>query len=229
VFQPVITIDGPVGAGKTTVGRLVAGELGFAFLDTGVLYRALAMLLLRVGADKDDYAQAEVIARNMNVKMLLEDEHHMLEINGEVVSEELYSPDIEQIVSHVAQQPRVRSSLLPIQRDIASTGPIVLVGRDVGSIVCPDAELKIYIDAPVAVRAERKYLEKIDSGDTISKSIILSLLQNRDEVDSDRDVSPLVVPERAIVIQSENLSAMQVATLIISYFSDLRGREEQLT
>lgn len=225
----MITIDGPVGAGKTTVGRLVARKLGFAFLDTGVLYRALAMLLLKLDVNKDDYVQAEAMARNMSVKMLSEDGHHMLEINGEVVSKELYNPKIEQIVSHVAQQPRVRSSLLPIQKDIAASGRIVLVGRDVGSIVCPDADLKIYIDAPVLVRAQRKYLEKIDSGDTISKSEILSLLKHRDEVDTDREVSPLVVPERAIVIQSENLSAMQVAALIISYFSDLGDGEERLT
>lgn len=225
----MITIDGPVGAGKTTVGRLVARKLGFAFLDTGVLYRALAMLLLKLDVNKDDYVQAEAMARNMSVKMLSEDGHHMLEINGEVVSKELYNPKIEQIVSHVAQQPRVRSSLLPIQKDIAASGRIVLVGRDVGSIVCPDADLKIYIDAPVLVRAQRKYLEKIDSGDTISKSEILSLLKHRDEVDTDREVSPLVVPERAIVIQSENLSAMQVAALIISYFSDLGHGEERLT
>lgn len=225
----MITIDGPVGAGKTTVGRLVARKLGFAFLDTGVLYRALAMLLLKLDVNKDDYVQTEVMARNMSVKMLSEDGHHMLEINGEVVSKELYNPKIEQIVSHVAQQPRVRSSLLPIQKDIAASGRIVLVGRDVGSIVCPDADLKIYIDAPVLVRAQRKYLEKIDSGDTISKSEILSLLKHRDEVDTDREVSPLVVPERAIVIQSENLSAMQVAALIISYFSDLGDGEERLT
>ena len=132
-------------------------------------------ILLKLDVNKDDYVQAEAMARNMSVKMLSEDGHHMLEINGEVVSKELYNPKIEQIVSHVAQQPRVRSSLLPIQKDIAASGRIVLVGRDVGSIVCPDADLKIYIDAPVLVRAQHKYLEKIDSGDTISKSEIFPI------------------------------------------------------
>lgn len=211
-------MDGPVGAGKTTVAELVSSALDFLFVDTGLFYRSVAWLVLQCGLDPADEPAAAEVARDLDLgfnKIARGAARQSVNINGIDATEELYSPGVENAVSIVARNPEVRAALLPKQRAMLQSGGVVVAGRDIGTVIWPSAELKVYLDATVAERARRKYGERLELDGIADYDEILALLQKRDRIDSARKVSPLRIPDDAEYIDTNQVSAEQVAEMII--------------
>lgn len=199
-----IAIDGPAGSGKTVVGLWLARELGYAFLDTGVLYRALTLLALERGTAPTDGPALAALARAANVAVEPHpDRGYLVKIDGHEVTERLFTADVNANVSPVAAHAEVRRELLPLQRRIAERGRVVMVGRDVGTVVLPHAELKIYLDASVEERARRRWEQEAQRR---SLHDVLGDVARRDRLDSERATAPLRPADDAVVIDTDGLS-----------------------
>ena len=208
---PVITIDGPSGAGKGTVARLIALELGFNLLDSGAIYRILGLAATDAGIELDDIDALVALSNSLDLRFLYNVEATEIVLNGISVGDQLRTQAVADAASQVAIHPSVRDALMGLQRRQARDPGLVGDGRDLGTIVFPDANLKIFLDASVEVRAERRYLEIIQSGQTVDRSAILRDLEIRDVRDRTRKVAPLVPADDAYVIDSSDKTAAQVA------------------
>lgn len=206
-----IAVDGSAASGKSTVGRRLAERLGYAFLDTGVMYRAVTLAALDRGADLDDSAALGDLARSLPIEVSLEDAGGTrITIDGADVTADLRSQRVEDAVSIVSRAPEVREALVALQRDIARRQPIVMAGRDIGTVVLPDADLKVYLDASIEERARRRYADFLASGHEVSEEIVLEDIRRRDQIDSEREVSPLRPAKDAVVITTDGLTLEQV-------------------
>ena len=211
----VVTIDGPAGAGKTTVSRKLAECLGYRYLDTGALYRAAAVLIMDAGCADSD---VDCIRRILQEKTI---EYRMTDAgtadvfaDGERITHRLRSPEIAMAASRLSALPVVREALLAMQRNIGRAGGVVCEGRDMGTVVFPDAAVKFYLDASPEVRAKRRYLELAASGslpEGIDEAEIERQVRERDEADRNRAIAPLRIPEDAWVVDS---SAMAVDSVV---------------
>lgn len=209
--QPVITIDGPAGAGKSTVARELAGRLGFRLVDTGAMYRALAFRATEAGLAPEEGAALTALLRRTTVEFR---EEQVL-LDGKDVSEAIRTSDISELTSRLTTLRSVREKLTPIQRQLAEAGGVVLEGRDTGSVVCPDAEVKFYLDASEEVRSARRMRELEARGSPRSLSQVRTEIAERDRQDRVRELAPLVVPEGAVVIDSTEKSVEQVVTIML--------------
>ncbi len=212
----VITIDGPSGAGKGTVARLIALELGFNLLDSGAIYRILGLAATDAGIELDDIDTLVALSNSLDLRFPYNAQATEIVLNGISVGEQLRTQAVADAASQVAIHPPVRDALMGLQRRQARDPGLVGDGRDLGTIVFPDANLKIFLDASVEVRAERRYLELIQSGQTVERSAILRDLEIRDVRDRTRKVAPLVPADDAYVIDSSDKTAAQVV-------ADVRG------
>lgn len=212
----VITIDGPSGAGKGTVARLIALELGFNLLDSGAIYRILGLAATDAGIELDDIDALVALSNSLDLRFPYNAQATKIVLNGISVGEQLRTQAVADAASQVAIHPPVRDALMGLQRRQARDPGLVGDGRDLGTIVFPDANLKIFLDASVEVRAERRYLELIQSGQTVERSAILRDLEIRDVRDRTRKVAPLVPADDAYVIDSSDKTAAQVV-------ADVRG------
>ena len=212
----VITIDGPSGAGKGTVARLIALELGFNLLDSGAIYRILGLAATDAGIELDDIDALVALSNSLDLHFPYNAQATEIVLNGISVGEQLRTQAVADAASQVAIHPPVRDALMGLQRRQARDPGLVGDGRDLGTIVFPDANLKIFLDASVEVRAERRYLELIQSGQTVERSAILRDLEIRDVRDRTRKVAPLVPADDAYVIDSSDKTAAQVV-------ADVRG------
>lgn len=212
----VITIDGPSGAGKGTVARLIALELGFNLLDSGAIYRILGLAATDAGIELDDIDALVTLSNSLDLRFPYNAQATEIVLNGISVGEQLRTQAVADAASQVAIHPPVRDALMGLQRRQARDPGLVGDGRDLGTIVFPDANLKIFLDASVEVRAERRYLELIQSGQTVERSAILRDLEIRDVRDRTRKVAPLVPADDAYVIDSSDKTAAQVV-------ADVRG------
>jgi cytidylate kinase len=198
-----VALDGPGSSGKSSVGAAAADRLGYRFLDTGVLYRALTWLSVRDAIDPEDQARLVALVPDLE---LVPDELGRLRrvrVEGDDVTAELHGPEVDGLVSAVSRQPDVRASLLQLQRDLAREGRIIVAGRDIGTVVLPDAELKRYLDVSIEERARRRAAERdLDPGSADAQAI-LEDLRRRDHLDSSRPVAPLRVPDDAVVVRSD--------------------------
>jgi cytidylate kinase len=210
----IITIDGPAASGKSTLGRHLAEALGYLFLDTGVMYRALTWLALDEGIPVDDEAAVTELARNtlIDVHPPSKADGRMYDVfvKGIDVTWKIRSPQVDAHVSAVSAYPGVRKAMSALQRQIGLRGKVVMVGRDIGTVVLPEAELKIYLDASLEVRARRRYQELSERGKQVSLDAIQEAMSARDHVDSTREVAPLRAAEDAIIINSDTLDINQV-------------------
>ena len=218
---PVVTIDGPVGSGKSTVGQLLAERCGFLCLDSGLFYRAAALAAQRAGADPGDAGEVVPAIANLELEFRPETEgayRTRVLSGGEDVTEGVYSAEVEAIVSDVSRLPEVRAHLLGEQRRVIGQGGVVALGRDIGTVVWPEAELKVYLDAPLETRALRKWQQRRADGERIAFARVLDLLETRDRIDSSRAAAPLAAAADAVRIDSDDSSpeetVAQIAVLL---------------
>jgi cytidylate kinase len=201
-----------VASGKTAVGLSLAREFGYRLVDTGMIYRAIAWLALERGADVDDEPAVVALAQAARFELGQPTANGgpTIRVDGRDVTVELRTPSVDRSVSHVSRMPGVRQAVLDLQRRLANDGQIIMLGRDIGTVVLPDAPLKIYLDASAEVRAQRRHAELQAAGIERPESEILAELHQRDEMDSNRHVSPLRPAVDAIVIDTDALSLEQV-------------------
>ncbi len=216
---PVITIDGPAAAGKSTVGKGVAQKLGFLFFDTGALYRAVTLAALQRGVPIEDEARVEALARTIRIDLIpatqADGRPYTVLIDGQDVTWELRSDAVNAHVSTVSAYPGVRQALKAQQRRIAQQGRVVMAGRDIGTVVFPEAGLKIYLDASPEVRARRRCLEMEARGEHPDYQAVLAGVRHRDKIDSTRATAPLRIPDDAVVIHTDEMTIEQVVDRIV--------------
>ena len=205
----VIAIDGPVAAGKTVVGRELALMLGFEFLDTGIMYRAITWLALRNGIQIGDEPALVELANRHPVRLAGAGSDRVL-VGEHAVGPELREASVDSHVSLVARVPGVRRALVRQQRALARRGGIVMVGRDIGTVVLPGADLKVYLSASPEQRSQRRWQELISQGHRVELQEVLRETRARDEIDSQRADSPLTPAEDAFLLDTEGLSVTQV-------------------
>jgi len=213
--QPsTIAIDGPAASGKSTLARRLAQALGYLYFDTGVLYRAVTWAALQRGLSPEDEDAMTRLAQTLDIQVRPpsrdDGRSNDVWVDGEDVTWAVRAPEVDAWVSVVAAHPGVRQALVDVQRRIGRAGRVVLVGRDIGTVILPDADLKIYLDASVEERARRRYLEQKRRGQKADYDAILNALRARDRLDASRAVAPLKPARDAVVLNSDGLSAEQV-------------------
>ena len=218
--RPVVAIDGPAGAGKSTVTRRVADALGYLVLGTGALYRSVALVAARRGVSWDDARAlgvlAHELARTGAIRYESGTDGERVLVDGEDVSLRIRAPEVGDGASRVSALPEVRAALLSVQRNVGREGGVVVEGRDIGSHVFPDAEAKFFLTASVQVRAERRYRELVERGARVELSEVQREVEERDRRDTSRAVAPLRVAEGALVVDSSELGIEQVVERIVS-------------
>lgn len=194
-----VAIDGPAGAGKSTVAKGAAAKLGFIYVDTGALYRAVGVYALRKGVDTKDAAGVSAVLPEISVELKFIDGVQHVFLNGEDVSEEIRTPDASMAASNVSAIPSVRSFLFDLQRDIASKNNCIMDGRDIGTVVLPNAQVKIFLTADPEERAMRRYKELIVKDSNVKYDDVLADLKARDYQDSHREIAPLKPADDSVV------------------------------
>ena len=196
-----IAIDGPSGAGKSSQARAIAEKFGFIYVDTGAIYRTVGLAAYRRGIDRKDEKAVMEMLPTLDIRMAYDDEGvQKMYLNGEDVSAEIRTPEISICASDVSSLAEVRLYLLEMQRKLARENNVVMDGRDIGTVVLPDAEVKIFLTASAEARAKRRLLEHQSKGIDISFEEVLADIQYRDEQDSERDAAPLVQAEDAVLV-----------------------------
>lgn len=224
-----IAIDGPVAAGKGTTARLLAQKLDFLYVDTGAMYRTVAVLAFREGIDLKDEERLSVATASAQIELYEERNMETLAIslkiilNGEDISEQIRTPEVDQAVSVVATLAQVRAVLVEKQQEIASLQNVVMEGRDITYRVLPDAQLKIFLTATPEKRAERRYKEYLARGREISLTEVMTDLQQRDDRDFHRQADPLKIVPEAWVIDTTDLTIEETVDLIIERVNQLRS------
>ena len=211
----LIAIDGPVAVGKSSVGSLLAKRLAYIFFDTGMIYRAFTWNVLKSGISPEDEQRLCQLANMTKFDFVPSKEGNLsFLVDGEDVSAKLLSPAIEELVPLIAKVAGVRQAMVSEQRKLAQRGKVVMAGRDIGTVVLPWAELKIFLTASTEERARRRHKELLKRGENSSLESVLTDLKKRDEMDINRTISPLKPAEDAIIIDTENLSLEQVVDKI---------------
>lgn len=209
-----VAIDGPVGAGKSTIARAAAERLNFIYCDTGALYRAVGLFCHRSGVDMHDPSEIAMAMSDIKLEIRLVDGVQRIFLNGGDVSEEIRQPEISMAASTVSAVPEVRAALLSLQRDIAATNSVIMDGRDIGTVVLPNAEVKIFLTADPEVRAKRRYDELVAKGGDVTFEEVLDDLNKRDYNDSHRAAAPLKQAADAVLADTSELDFEQSVELI---------------
>jgi CMP/dCMP kinase len=219
----IVAIDGPAGAGKSTVARVVARRLGLAYLDTGAMYRALTWLAQQRAIPPSDAEALAALARENPIEIEPTDDGDRVRVAGRDVTAEIRMPAVAAAVSEVSAHPGVREEVVAAQRAVLARGSWVSDGRDVGTVVCPQADLKVFLTASLEERARRRRSDLARRGVEVDEEQVREDVRRRDHWDSTRAVSPLRPADDAVVIDSSSLEADEVADLVVALVRDLDG------
>ena len=215
----IIAIDGPAASGKSTVAEVMARELGYLFFDTGVMYRAVTLAALDKLHSVDDEALVSELAHAIEIDVrpssVTDGRTCDVLVDGRDVTWDIRKPEVEANVSQVSAYPEVRKAMTLQQRKIGQRGKVVMVGRDIGTVVLPEAELKIFLDASVEERARRRYEENSQRGDRLNYEDILAAMRRRDKIDSTRAIAPLKAAEDAVWVETDGLTIEQVLLKVL--------------
>ncbi|MNI15080.1 Cytidylate kinase [compost metagenome] len=212
-----IAIDGPAGAGKSTIARLVAGALGFVYVDTGAMYRAVTWKVLQEGLLPEQEAEVIAVAKHMNIKLIPRPEGQQVLVDGADVTKQIRATSITDHVSQIASIGEIRLLLVATQKQLAASKGVVMDGRDIGTHVLPDAEIKVFLTASVSERAGRRYKEMQDSDDlSMNLQQLEQDIARRDQMDQQREISPLVRAHDAILLDSTSMTIPEVVAYILT-------------
>jgi len=224
-MQDVITIDGPAGSGKSTVSRLVAKMTGRIYLDTGAMYRAVALAAKRGGVNPSDGKSLKYLCESLNLHFNMQENNVRLFLDSEDISLAIRSPEIDMLSSNISAVGEVRKAMSHLQRKIAEDHSLVAEGRDMGTVVFPEAKHKFFLTASPEVRAERRYRERVDRGEAVSRKVVEAEVRKRDHQDQTRHLSPLRPAVDARVIDSTQLEVEKVVSQILYYLKKQREPE----
>lgn len=211
----VVAIDGPAGSGKGTVTKLIAERLGFVTIDTGAMYRCVTVQALRNNILASETEKIEEMMKDISIDMKKENGVQKVFLNGEDVTKEIRTPIVDKNVSAFSALPIVRNKITPMQRKMGQNGNVIMEGRDIGTVVFPDADVKIYLDASDEEIARRRYKQNLERGIDVTYEQVLEDIKRRNELDSHREVAPLKKAEDAVYLDSTSLSIEQVVEKII--------------
>lgn len=210
----VVAIDGPAGAGKSTIAKLAAEKLGYAYIDTGAMYRSVAWKFLQTGREFDE-AYISELANTMIIEFKPEAKVNRVFVDGTEVTEAIRTPEVTAIVSRVAAIGAVREAMVEQQRRMGEIGGVLMDGRDIGTVVFPNAQLKIFLTASVEERARRRYKEMVEKGQQVELAQLQEDIAARDKQDSERAISPLRQAEDALLLDTSDMSIAQVTDKIL--------------
>ena len=215
-----IAIDGPAGAGKSTIAKAVAARKGYIYVDTGAMYRAMALFILRNGIDPEDAAAISAKCAEADITIEYRDGVQVVLLGGENVNDYLRTPQVSDMASRTSVNGDVRVKLVELQQELARRQNVVMDGRDIGTVVLPDAQVKIFLTASVDVRADRRYKELIEKGENADLNEIKAQIKERDERDMNREISPLRQAEDAVLVDTSCMSIEEVVERILSIIDE---------
>lgn len=221
----IIAIDGPSGAGKSTLAKKLAANLGFIYLDTGAMYRALALKILRQGVDLADDQKLAELVNSTSVDLQCDRAQLKVLLDGKNVASEIRTPAVSQMASKASALKLVRDRMLELQRRLGEQGSVVAEGRDIGTVVFPDAQVKIFLSASAAERARRRCAELRAAGQPVDLDVTLREIEERDQRDSERALAPLRKADDALVIDSSNSTADEVAACVLA---EIRMKQNEI-
>lgn len=219
-----IAIDGPAGAGKSTIAKVAANRLGIVYVDTGAMYRAIGLAAVRAGVDHaSDVQGVEALLDGLSVEIAHSEGGQSVFLNGEDVSVEIRLPEVSVAASDVSRIPKVREKLLELQRGLANKTDVIMDGRDIGTVVLPDAQLKIFLTASVEDRAMRRYRELVEKGVECEFDQVKSDMEYRDKNDSQREIAPLKPADDSVIVDTTGNDLNESVELIMSIINERRG------
>jgi len=220
----IVAVDGPSGAGKSTVSKMLASKLGLTYIDTGAMYRAVALKSKREGVDPDDREGLAAIATSCRISFEKKGDRNITCLDGEDVSEDIRDEEISLLTSRVSSVPDVRNAMVKLQREMGIEGRVIMDGRDVGTVIFPDADFKFYLDASLETRGNRRHLELQEkAGRDIEVNETIRDMAARDQADSTREESPLKIADDAVYIDTTGLSVAEVVRKMEDIISSGRG------
>ena len=222
-MNTIITIDGPAGSGKSTVSLMIAETLQFFYLDTGAMYRAVALQAKREGVDHADNKKLERICENIDLNFRMGGDCNKLSLGGEDVTSAIRSPEMDMLSSKISAVKEVRDAMKALQRKMGRKGRMVAEGRDMGTVVFPDADYKFFITASQEIRAKRRFKERRDRGEKVSMAEVAEELKKRDNQDTNREIAPLRPAKDAEVVDTTALNKNEVADLILKEIEKQEG------
>ena len=223
-MKGIITIDGPAGSGKSTAGRLLAKELGYLYLDTGAMYRAVALQSKREGVGPEDKRALERLCGELDLQFRLKGGENRLYLGEEDISEAIRSPEMDWLSSSLSGLREIRGAMTELQRKLGNKGRIVAEGRDMGTVVFPEAEFKFFLTADPNIRAQRRYAERIARGEGVSLENVKTDLMKRDEQDMNRILSPLRPADDAVTVDTSHLDPDEVMGIMLDTIKNKKER-----
>ena len=218
----VVAIDGPAGSGKGTITKLVSEKTGLVNIDTGAMYRCVALKSLKSNIGCEDTEKVEKLLEDIKIEIKREGEEQIIFLDGEDVSTQIRTPEIDACVAKFAALACVRNKITPMQRDMGQKQDIIMEGRDIGTTVFPNADVKIYLDASVEERARRRYKQNLEKGIQTSYEEVLDSIIKRHKLETEREIAPLVQAEDAIYLDSSNLTIEEVVGRVIEIINKKR-------